>query len=110
MFYVLTLLLFQGGMKAVVWTDSFQVVVLYFAMFAILIKGTVDIGGFSVVWDRNAAYNRTTLINWDTDPTERYSIWSALVGSAFLHIVFYGGNQLQIQRYLTVDSASKARQ
>ncbi|KAI5749541.1 hypothetical protein M8J76_008110 [Diaphorina citri] len=99
-----------GGMKAVVWTDSFQVVVLYFAMFAILCKGTLDIGGFSVVWQRNAAYNRTTLLSWNPDPTERYSIWSALFGSAFLHIVFYGGNQLQIQRYLTVDSAAKARQ
>ncbi|KAL1464737.1 hypothetical protein WDU94_004357, partial [Cyamophila willieti] len=99
-----------GGMKAVVWTDSFQVVVLYFAMFAILIKGTVDIGGLSVVWERNAAYNRTNLISWNPDPTERYSIWSALFGSAFLHIVFYGGNQLQIQRYLTVNSATKARQ
>lgn len=46
-------------MKAVVWTDTFQVVVLYAAMFTILIKGTSDIGGFNVVWERNAAFNRT---------------------------------------------------
>lgn len=48
-------------MKAVVWTDSFQVLVLYVALFVILIKGTVDVGGFSVVWETNAAYNRTNL-------------------------------------------------
>lgn len=46
-------------MKAVVWSDSFQVVVLYAAMFIILIKGTMDVGGISVVWETNAAYNRT---------------------------------------------------
>lgn len=51
-------------MKAVVWTDTFQVVVLYAAMFTILIKGTTDIGGFSVVWQRNAAFNRTNFFTY----------------------------------------------
>lgn len=48
-------------MKAVVWTDTFQVIVLYTAMVAVLVKGTVDMGGFSVVWERNAEGSRTTL-------------------------------------------------
>lgn len=52
-------------MKAVVWTDTFQVVVLYIALFAVLIKGTVDIGGFSVVWNTNAMYNRTDFFKYD---------------------------------------------
>jgi len=51
----------KGGMKAVVWTDTFQVLVLYSSMLAILWKGTVDLGGFGVVWERNAAMNRTEL-------------------------------------------------
>jgi len=49
----------QGGMKAVVWTDTFQVIVLYSSMVAILVKGTFDLGGVGVVWERNAAMNRT---------------------------------------------------
>jgi solute carrier family 5 (sodium-coupled monocarboxylate transporter), member 8/12 len=46
-------------MKAVVWTDTFQVLVLYSSMLAILWKGTVDLGGIGVIWERNAAMNRT---------------------------------------------------
>lgn len=52
---------FKGGMKAVVWADSFQVVVLYAAMIVILIKGTAEIGGFSKVWELNALHNRTDI-------------------------------------------------
>lgn len=98
-----------GGMKAVVWTDTFQVLVLYTAMFAVLIKGTVDIGGFNVVWTRNTMFNRTDLFKWTWDPTERYSVLSSFVGSGFLHLAFYGANQLQVQRYLTVGSCAQAR-
>ncbi|KAK7572068.1 hypothetical protein V9T40_014540 [Parthenolecanium corni] len=99
----------MGGMKAVVWTDTFQVVVLYTALFVILIKGTIDVGGLQVVWQTNSMYNRTDLFNWDLNPTTRYTTWSAFIGSAFLHISFYGGNQLQIQRYLTVKTPQQAR-
>ncbi|CAH0390866.1 unnamed protein product [Bemisia tabaci] len=98
-----------GGMKAVVWTDSFQIVVLYVAMIAILVKGTIDIGGLSTVWERNAEFNRTNFLDWTFDPTVRYDAWSSFVGSAVLHVTFYGGNQLQIQRYFVVNSAAKAR-
>lgn len=52
---------FQGGMKAVVWTDTFQVVVLYVAMLAVLIKGTIEIGGLDTVWRRNADNGRADL-------------------------------------------------
>ncbi|XP_046673461.1 sodium-coupled monocarboxylate transporter 2-like [Homalodisca vitripennis] len=98
-----------GGMKAVVWTDTFQVVVLYAAMFTVLAKGTSDIGGFQVVWERNQAFNRTNLFTWSWDPTVRYSVLSSFIGSSFLHVAIYGGNQLQVQRYLTVGSNEQAR-
>lgn len=51
-------------MKAVVWTDSFQIVILYVAMIAILVKGTIDIGGLSTVWERNAEFNRTNFLEY----------------------------------------------
>jgi len=53
-------------MKAVVWTDTFQVIVLYSSMVAILVKGTFDLGGVGVVWERNAAMNRTDFFKWVT--------------------------------------------
>ncbi|KAF4532952.1 hypothetical protein B566_EDAN000640 [Ephemera danica] len=98
-----------GGMKAVVWTDTFQVLVLYSSMLAVLWKGTSDLGGFSNVWQRNAEWGRTDFFKWDLDPTERYNVWGAFVGAAFLHCAVYGVNQLQVQRYLAVPTVQAAR-
>ncbi|XP_049805974.1 sodium-coupled monocarboxylate transporter 1-like isoform X1 [Schistocerca nitens] len=99
-----------GGIKAVVWTDCFQVFVLFISMIAVLTKGTIDIGGPEVVWMRNAKAGRTEFFNWNFDPTERYTVWSCLIGAGFLHNTVYGANQLQVQRYLTVKTVNKARQ
>ena len=51
-------------MKAVVWTDCFQVLILYSSMFAVLIKGTIDIGGFAIVWERNNQTGRSDLFKY----------------------------------------------
>ncbi|CAB3363589.1 Hypothetical predicted protein [Cloeon dipterum] len=109
MYLVCILYTTVGGMKAVVWTDTFQVLVLYSSMVAILWKGTSDLGGVSVVWQRNAAANRTQFFNWDTDLTERYTLWGSFIGAACLHCAVYGVNQLQVQRYLTVPTVQAAR-
>lgn len=51
-------------MKAVVWTDCFQVLILYTSMFAVLIKGTIDIGGVAVVWERNNQTGRSDFFTY----------------------------------------------
>jgi hypothetical protein len=48
----------------VVWTDCFQVMVLYASMFAVLIKGTLDIGGVAVVWERNYQTGRSDFFKY----------------------------------------------
>ncbi|PNF32377.1 hypothetical protein B7P43_G10101 [Cryptotermes secundus] len=98
-----------GGMKAVVWTDCFQVLILYSSMIAVLVKGTIDIGGVATVWERNNRSGRSDFFNLDFDPTERYTLWGSLIGAAFLHMSVYGANQLQVQRYRTVATISQAR-
>jgi Na+/proline symporter len=40
----------KGGMKAVVWTDAFQMVTILAGVLALFIKGTVDSGGLLAVW------------------------------------------------------------
>ena len=39
---------FQGGIRAVVWTDAFQMVVIMAGLLALLIRGTILVGG----WER----------------------------------------------------------
>ena len=38
-------------MKAVIWTDTFQIVIMFLGLFAIIIKGSYDHGGFGNIWD-----------------------------------------------------------
>lgn len=42
-----------GGIKAVVWTDVIQIVIMYGVMILIIVKGTMNVGGLSVVIERN---------------------------------------------------------
>lgn len=44
---------FQGGLQAVVWTDVIQITAMFGAMALVAVKGTFDVGGFEVVWQRN---------------------------------------------------------
>ena len=39
-------------MKAVLITDSFQVIIMIAGLLAILIKGSMEVGGFSEAWSR----------------------------------------------------------
>lgn len=48
----------QGGMKAVVWTDSIQIMLMYGTLILIIVKGTLNVGGLSVIWNRNVAGGR----------------------------------------------------
>ena len=50
---------FQGGIKAVMWTDTFQSMMMFIALLAVLIKGTIDAGGIQEVMTAN--YNQSML-------------------------------------------------
>ncbi|XP_069191765.1 sodium-coupled monocarboxylate transporter 1-like [Procambarus clarkii] len=97
-----------GGMKAVLWTDALQTVIMYGSIIFIIIKGTLDVGGFSAVWARNAESGRTQLIDFDPDPTTRHTFWSLVIGGYFTWISIYGVNQAQVQRYLCVQTRQMA--
>ena len=40
-------------MKAVIWTDTFQMVIILLGVVALVIKGSLDTGGISRVWQIN---------------------------------------------------------
>ncbi|MCL4130426.1 UNVERIFIED_CONTAM: hypothetical protein GTU68_022481 [Idotea baltica] len=97
-----------GGMKAVLWTDALQTIVMYGSTLFIVIKGAIDEGGFSHVWEVSTRGNRTELFNWDPDPRVRHTFWSLVFGGYFVWIAIYGVNQAQVQRYLCVKTKTMA--
>ncbi|KAJ8002508.1 hypothetical protein DPEC_G00159630 [Dallia pectoralis] len=51
-----------GGLKAVVWTDAFQMVVMVVGFLTVLIQGTKRAGGVASVWDVAKTGNRLDVL------------------------------------------------
>ncbi|KAJ3599031.1 hypothetical protein NHX12_032994 [Muraenolepis orangiensis] len=98
-----------GGMKAVIWTDVFQILVMFSGFLAILIHGTVLVGGPARVLE--IAYNgsRLNFDDFDVDPRKRYSFWSLSVGGSLLWLSMYGVNQAQVQRFISCRTERQAQ-
>lgn len=98
-----------GGMKAVVWTDLFQSIMMYASLLVVVIKGASDIGGIDVVWQKSVAGERIEFFNFDVDPTVRHTFWTLVVGGYATWMGNYAANQAMIQRYLTIRTLKGAQ-
>uniref|UniRef100_A0A3Q2ZYC6 Solute carrier family 5 member 5 n=1 Tax=Kryptolebias marmoratus TaxID=37003 RepID=A0A3Q2ZYC6_KRYMA len=98
-----------GGIKAVIWTDVFQIVVMLAGFMVIYIHGTVLVGGPAQVL--KIAYNRSRINfnDFDVDPRKRYTFWSLSVGGSLVWLSMYGVNQAQVQRYISCRSEREAK-
>lgn len=45
-------------LRATVWIDTFQIMIMFSGLTILLIKGSIDIGGFGIVWSRAETANR----------------------------------------------------
>ncbi|XP_077147979.1 sodium-dependent multivitamin transporter isoform X1 [Ranitomeya variabilis] len=105
---VCTLYTTLGGLKAVIWTDVIQTLVMFAGQLAVIIIGTVKVGSIQEVWDIALQHNKISGINFNPDPFERHSIWSLGIGGVFLMLSLYGVNQAQVQRYLSSRTEKEA--
>ncbi|KAM8915551.1 sodium-dependent multivitamin transporter-like isoform 5-T7 [Spinachia spinachia] len=93
---VCTLYTTMGGLKAVIWTDVFQTVVMFAGQLAVIVVGVHQTGGVSEVWRKVWEGNRISALNLNPDPTERHTFWTLGVGGVFLMLSLYGVNQAQV--------------
>ncbi|XP_060075307.1 sodium-coupled monocarboxylate transporter 1-like isoform X1 [Ylistrum balloti] len=98
-----------GGMKAVLWTDTFQVGVMLAGLCTILIQGSIEVGGFSKAWQYSVDSGRILFDDFNPDPIVRHSVWSCVFGGAITWLAVYGANQAQIQRAITCPTLRKAQ-
>jgi Na+/proline symporter len=54
-----------GGLRAVIWTDLFQALVMFTSLFFIIIKGLIDVGGFENLWKINEAGGRLNFFDFN---------------------------------------------
>ncbi|XP_061870770.1 sodium/iodide cotransporter [Colius striatus] len=98
-----------GGMKAVIWTDVFQVVVMLSGFVAIIIRGVLLVGGPARVLAIAANGSRVNFGDFNLDPRSRYTVWTFLLGGTLVWLSMYGVNQAQVQRYVACRSEGEAR-
>ncbi|XP_049612934.1 solute carrier family 5 member 6a [Syngnathus scovelli] len=105
---VCTLYTCLGGLKAVMWTDVFQTVVMFAGQLAVIIVGAHQAGGMAEVWRKAVNGSRIAGLDLNPDPLERHTFWTLGVGGVFLMLALYGVNQAQVQRYLSSRTEKEA--
>ncbi len=102
----------SGGTRAVSYTQTFQLVIIFSAMFLAgwmvvhLLPANV---GFVDALQVSGKMNKLNVIVTDFDWKDRYNIWSGLIGGFFLALSYFGTDQSQVGRYLTARSVTESR-
>lgn len=100
---------FVGGIKAVVHTDAWQVLVMFLSVLAVAILATVYANGLNVLFDDAAKGGRLIFNNTNPSPYVRHTVWSVLIGGFSYWTSFNAVNQTMVQRYMSLPSLKKAR-
>jgi len=102
----------SGGSKAVSWTQTKQMIIIMSAMvgafFMILYLLPKDVS-FTDALFVAGKMGKLNAIDFSFDLSNRYNIWSGLIGGLFLALAYFGTDQSQVQRYLTARSVSHSR-
>ncbi|XP_065361495.1 sodium-coupled monocarboxylate transporter 1 isoform X4 [Calliphora vicina] len=99
-----------GGIKGVVWTDVIQSIIMFTSMIVLMIKGTIDLGGIQVLWQRNLEGGRLNFPDLTFDPTVRMSVFSVFVGGTFFKLQNTSINQPTIQRFMSLPNIQKIKE
>ncbi len=98
-----------GGMKAVIWTDVMQFVVLFGGQLVIMAVAISHVpGGMSGMIELGRAAHKFDL-SLSLNPTVRLTLWGMLLGGAVINLVQMATDQVSVQRYLTARSIQEAR-
>jgi len=101
-----------GGIKAVMWTDAQQMIVMMLGLVTALfaaVWGLPEGVGFGEALELAGAAGKLQAVDLEFDPNSRYNLWSGLIGGTFLALAYFGTDQSQVQRYLTAESITQSR-
>ena len=101
-----------GGTKAVSYTQLLQMSIIFLGMFlaGVMVVKLLPSGvGFTRALHLAGKLGRMNVIDWKFDPSNRYNVWSGLIGGFFLQLSYFGTDQSQVGRYLTGSSIGQSR-
>ncbi|XP_037301405.1 putative sodium-dependent multivitamin transporter [Manduca sexta] len=99
-----------GGMKAVLFTDLLQSLLMFVAVFSVVVFSAMQVGGFGQIFVLAAEGGRLDMFNFSIDPTERNTWWSLMFGGLITYLSLNAVNHTQVQRLLTVSTLDRSRQ
>ncbi|KAF2356272.1 Sodium/solute symporter [Trinorchestia longiramus] len=98
-----------GGMKAVVWTDAFQAILLTLGVIVALISATVVAGGPAQVWKTASEHGRTELFDFRVGLFVRHTALNTMMKNTVTFTSMYSFHQTTVQRLATLKSLQQAR-
>ncbi|NP_663398.2 sodium-coupled monocarboxylate transporter 1 [Mus musculus] len=98
-----------GGLKAVVWTDVFQVGIMVAGFASVIIQASITQHGINKILSDAFNGGRLNFWNFDPNPLQRHTFWTIVIGGTFTWTTIYGVNQSQVQRYISCKSRLHAK-
>jgi solute:Na+ symporter, SSS family len=94
---------FEGGMRAVIWTDVIQFTLYLTGSVAafLLLLHKIPGGWHTVTQTAAAAGGKLSVFDFSFSLTQSYTFWSGLVGGTFLTMASHGTDQTMVQRLLS---------
>lgn len=102
---------YQGGMKAVVYGDVIQMIVLFGGIIICFIAGLYHIGGWEA-FQASVDPERLKAVDFDKmgfSGSNDFGFWPMLIGGFFLYVSYYGTDQSQVQRLFSAQDMGTVR-
>ncbi len=102
----------SGGSEAVSKTQQMQMSIMLSGLviaFLVILYHLPENIGISEAWNIAGATGKTQIVDWTFSWTDRYNIWSGLIGATFLFLSYFGTDQSQVGRYLSGKSLRESR-
>jgi Na+/proline symporter len=102
----------SGGTKAVNVTQKQQMIIIFIGMliafFMIMSQLPANIT-FTNALEIAGASNKMEVLDFSFDLSNRYTVWTGILGGTFLMLSYFGTDQSQVQRYLSGKSVRESQ-
>lgn len=99
-----------GGIKAVIWTDSIQMVLVIGSVIVVIITALHGIGlGFFDTLSVAQEAGKLDALIFNADITTENAFWATLIGGFVMWLRYFCFDQSQVQRVLTAKSLKSAK-
>jgi Na+/proline symporter len=102
----------SGGTKAVNVTQKQQMIIIFLGMiiaFFMIMSQLPENITFTKALEIAGASDKMQVLDFSFDLSNRYTVWTGILGGTFLMLSYFGTDQSQVQRYLSGKSVRESQ-